>query len=197
MWDDVVARMPAGVRILRYDSRGHGQSDLGRRSPTIEELGCDVIDIMDAFEIPRAVFCGVSLGGLTGQWLGAMFPERLDGLILANTAPNFPPASMWLDRRKQHATAAYENWSAPLSIDGSPKAFRPDVRIEWLRLHAHLSRRLRRDMPVAARCWQTPISYKFCLRSQYQSALSVGNTIPQQHLREDRRSSLRSQTRTC
>ncbi|MBR0898912.1 3-oxoadipate enol-lactonase [Bradyrhizobium tropiciagri] len=100
MWDEVIAGMSADVRILRYDSRGHGKSDLGGRPPTIEELGCDVIDILDAFEIPRAVFCGVSLGGLTGQWLGAMFPERFDGLILANTAPNFPPASMWQDRAR-------------------------------------------------------------------------------------------------
>ncbi|XSC47507.1 3-oxoadipate enol-lactonase [Bradyrhizobium sp. RDT10] len=100
MWDEVVARLSGQVRIIRYDTRGHGRSELGTEALTIEHLGRDVIGIMDALEISRAVFCGLSLGGLTGQWLGAEAPERFDGLILANTAPSFPPPDLWLERAR-------------------------------------------------------------------------------------------------
>jgi 3-oxoadipate enol-lactonase len=98
MWDEVTKVLANHFRIVRYDTRGHGRSDLGSNPVTLERLGLDVIHIMDALKIDRAVFCGLSLGGLTGQWLGAAFPDRLDGLVLANTAPNFPPPKLWLDR---------------------------------------------------------------------------------------------------
>lgn len=100
MWDEVVARMQGRVRVVRYNTRGHGGSALGDQPLTIERLGLDVIAIMDALEIRRAVFCGLSLGGLAGQWLGGAFPERFDGLILANTAPNFPPPDLWTQRAR-------------------------------------------------------------------------------------------------
>jgi 3-oxoadipate enol-lactonase len=100
MWDEVVARMKGRVRLVRYNTRGHGGSALGDQPLTIVRLGLDVIAIMDALEIRRAVFCGLSLGGLTGQWLGSAFPERFDGLILANTAPNFPPPDLWMQRAR-------------------------------------------------------------------------------------------------
>jgi 3-oxoadipate enol-lactonase len=100
MWDDVVSRLSDKARIVRYDTRGHGRSDLGAGALTIERLGRDVIAVLDALNIDRAVFCGLSLGGLTGQWLGAEAPERFHGLILANTAANFPPPALWLDRAR-------------------------------------------------------------------------------------------------
>jgi 3-oxoadipate enol-lactonase len=100
MWDEVIAYMQGRARVVRYNTRGHGGSALGARALTIERLGLDVIAIMDVLEIRRAVFCGLSLGGLTGQWLGGAFPERFDGLILANTAPNFPPPDLWTQRAR-------------------------------------------------------------------------------------------------
>ena len=98
MWDEVVDRLANQVRFVRYDTRGHGKSDVPAGPYTIERLGLDAIAILDALNIRQAVFCGLSLGGLTGMWLGANRSERLSGLVLANTAPNFPPASMWQDR---------------------------------------------------------------------------------------------------
>lgn len=98
MWDEVVDRLSDQAGIVRYDTRGHGQSDVPAGPYTIERLGLDALAILDALKIQRAVFCGLSLGGLTGMWLGANRGERLAGLVLANTAANFPPASMWQDR---------------------------------------------------------------------------------------------------
>ena len=98
MWDDVLARLPDGLRTVCYDTRGLGRSDAPGRIFDIARLGNDVIAIMDALHIDRAMFCGVSLGGLTGMWLGANHPNRIAGLILANTAPSFPPPKMWQER---------------------------------------------------------------------------------------------------
>ncbi|MBR0869430.1 3-oxoadipate enol-lactonase [Bradyrhizobium tropiciagri] len=98
MWDELLARLAGSVNFVRYDTRGHGGSDVPAGPYSLERLGRDAVAILDALEIDRAVFCGLSLGGLTGMWLGANHAERLSGLVLANTAANFPPASLWQDR---------------------------------------------------------------------------------------------------
>lgn len=98
MWDEFVSLMQNKVRIIRYDTRGHGRSDIGSEPFTMEMLARDVISILDNLEVSRAFICGLSLGGLTAQWLGITYPERFSGMILANTAANFPPATMWHDR---------------------------------------------------------------------------------------------------
>jgi 3-oxoadipate enol-lactonase len=98
MWDEFVERMSDQARIIRYDARGHGSSDVPAGPYTIERLGRDVLAILDTLDVQRAIFCGLSLGGLTGMWLGAAHAERLAGLVLANTAANFPPATMWQER---------------------------------------------------------------------------------------------------
>lgn len=109
MWDEISERLSGQVRLVRYDGRGHGKSDVPAGPYTLERLGLDALAILDALDIQRAVFCGLSLGGLTGLWLGANSGERLSGLVLANTAANFPPASMWQDRAaavRAHGTGA-------------------------------------------------------------------------------------------
>ena len=97
MWDEVAGALKDRARIVTYDTRGHGQSDIS--GPwTLEQLGKDALAILDALKIERAIFVGLSLGGLTGMWLAINKPQRVAGLVLANTAANFPPASMWLER---------------------------------------------------------------------------------------------------
>ena len=110
MWDETVSRLSGRARIIRYDTRGHGRSDAPKGPYTLEQLGSDAVAILDTLEIRRVIFCGLSLGGLTGMWIGAAHPERLNGLILANTAASFPPASMWHDR----AAMVRANGLAPL-----------------------------------------------------------------------------------
>lgn len=110
MWDELAALLAQDFRIVRYDTRGHGQSTVTDEPITIETLGGDVIRILDALDIQRATICGLSLGGLTAQWLGVHHADRFNGIILANTAANFPPASMWHDRAK----AVRESGMSPL-----------------------------------------------------------------------------------
>ncbi|KIZ47880.1 hypothetical protein OO17_01885 [Rhodopseudomonas palustris] len=98
MWDEVAALLAPDACVIRYDARGHGRSDVPDSGYTIEALGGDVIAILDALQLPQAVICGISLGGLTAMWLGIHAPDRVAGLVLANTAADFPPATMWHER---------------------------------------------------------------------------------------------------
>ncbi|WP_458756838.1 3-oxoadipate enol-lactonase [Afipia sp. TerB] len=98
MYDEVAERLAADARLIRYDTRGHGLSDAPEGGYSIERLGRDVIAILDTLKIARAVVCGTSLGGLTAMWLGIHAADRVSGLIPANTAANFPPATMWRER---------------------------------------------------------------------------------------------------
>lgn len=100
MWAPQVADLLPHFRILRYDARGHGASEAPSGDYSIERLGRDVLDLADALRIAKFAFCGLSLGGMIGQWLGANAPERLTGLVLANTSPLMAPKSNWDARRR-------------------------------------------------------------------------------------------------
>ncbi|WP_347337665.1 alpha/beta fold hydrolase [Bradyrhizobium mercantei] len=81
--------MPAlgrSFRLLRYDTRGHGGSDAPVGAYSMDRLGRDVVELLDVLNIDRAHFLGLSLGGFIAQWLGIFAPERIDRLILSNTA---------------------------------------------------------------------------------------------------------------
>jgi 3-oxoadipate enol-lactonase len=95
MWDDQFAALVSRFRIVRYDTRGHGSSTATPGPYAIERLGRDVVDLLDGLGIERAHFCGLSLGGLTGMWLGVHAPRRVRRLILANTAARIGPPDNW------------------------------------------------------------------------------------------------------
>jgi len=98
MWDPQVAELSRHFRLLRYDMRGHGQSGLPAGECTIDQLGSDALALLDALEVERANFCGLSLGGAIGQWLGIHHSGRLSKLILANTAAKFGTPEDWTAR---------------------------------------------------------------------------------------------------
>jgi 3-oxoadipate enol-lactonase len=95
MWDPQVVALSRDFRLLRYDTRGHGGSSVPPGPYTMEQLGGDVLGLLDALGIARAHFCGLSLGGATGLWLATHAPERIARLVLCNTTPWLgPPALM-------------------------------------------------------------------------------------------------------
>lgn len=99
MWDAQAAALAAaGYRVVRSDSRGHGASGAPEGEYTIEQLGRDALGVLDALEIGRAHFCGLSKGGMVGQWLGTHHGERLVSLTVCDTAAAMPPAEMWDQR---------------------------------------------------------------------------------------------------
>src|SRR5260370_29441192 len=87
MWDLEAREFNKHFRILRYDTRGHGQSSVTPGPYSIEQLGKDVIALLDALQLDRVHFCGLSMGGMIGMWLRANTPERLSQVILCSTAP--------------------------------------------------------------------------------------------------------------
>jgi 3-oxoadipate enol-lactonase len=112
MWDGQIADLAQVFQVLRYDTRGHGLSDAPAGAWSLDRLGRDVLELTNALGIERFHFCGLSLGGFIGQWLGVRAPERLDRLILSNTSPYLGPAPQWdrlintvLDKRDMSAMA--------------------------------------------------------------------------------------------
>ena len=103
LWEPQLRALSAHFRLLRYEHRGHGQIG-GKFSPgppgpyTIGELGGDVLALLDHIGVDRALYCGVSLGGMIGMWLAATAPDRIAGLILCCTSAHLPPAQAWHQR---------------------------------------------------------------------------------------------------
>jgi 3-oxoadipate enol-lactonase len=95
MWASQMAEFSRYFRILRYDSRGHGKSDAPAGAYSIDRLGRDVVELLDALAIGQVTFCGLSKGGMVGQWLGYRAPERVARLILCNTSAFMGPPSGW------------------------------------------------------------------------------------------------------
>jgi 3-oxoadipate enol-lactonase len=98
MWDDQVAPLTKHFRLVRYDRRGHGRSGVPKGPYTIERLGRDVLAVLDALGIAQVHWCGLSMGGMVGQWLGAHAGSRIGKLILSNTTSYFPDKAIWAER---------------------------------------------------------------------------------------------------
>lgn len=99
MWDaQIPALTGAGYQVLRYDSRGHGRSAAPPGPYTIEQLTEDALRLLDRRELDRVHFCGLSMGGMVGQMLGARHGDRLLSLSLCDTSAYMPPADLWDER---------------------------------------------------------------------------------------------------
>jgi 3-oxoadipate enol-lactonase len=110
MWEPQVEAFSVHFRLLSYDVRGHGQSSIPSGPYSVEDLGRDVLKLLDALEIQQVSFCGVSMGGLIGQWLGIHASSRIQNLILASSAAKIGTAESWNAR----ITAVAEGGLAPL-----------------------------------------------------------------------------------
>ena len=101
MWDGQVAEaLNLGFRAIRYDQRGHGQSDAPRANYTLARLADDVAELLDTLRIEKTAFCGLSMGGMTGMHLAKRHPPRFTRMALCNTAAWMPPRDLWEGRIK-------------------------------------------------------------------------------------------------
>jgi 3-oxoadipate enol-lactonase len=134
MWDRQVAPFTQHFRLVRYDRRGHGRSGVPKGPYTMERLGRDVLAVLDALGLSRINWCGLSMGGMVGQWLGANAPERVERLVLTNTSSYFADKTAWNDRLKlvrekgipAFAPANMERWFTKGFRERSPDA------VAWL-----------------------------------------------------------------
>lgn len=121
MWEDNIDVLSHYFNVLRYDTRGHGESTINQDKVSIAELGNDVIALLDYLKMDKVYFCGLSIGGLTGQWLGINHPTRFEKIIISNTAAKIGTEEGWEARVKQvteHGldsilTATAERWFSP------------------------------------------------------------------------------------
>lgn len=98
MWDPQLPVFSSRFRLLRYDTRGHGQSSATPGHYSIELLANDVLRLLHALKIERAHFCGLSMGGQIGQWLGIHASHRLRKLVLCNTGAKIGAPEFWNTR---------------------------------------------------------------------------------------------------
>ena len=130
LWDPQLPALGARFRLLLYDARGHGRSQVTPGPYTIERLGRDVVDLLDGLGIERAHFCGLSIGGAVGIWLALSAPGRIRRLILANTAARIGTAEMWnarIEAVRAGGVAAVapmqmERWFTPAFRERAPEA---------------------------------------------------------------------------
>lgn len=113
MWDGQLEPLAERFRILRYDSRGHGKSSVPDGPYTIEELGKDLLQLLDSLGIERFRFCGLSMGGMVGQWIAVNEPGRVQQLVLCNTGARIGTPEVWNER-----IAAAEKDGMAALVDG-------------------------------------------------------------------------------
>ena len=100
MWDDQAGEFAKHFRLIRYDRRGHGKSGATKGPYNFGLFGRDILKILDTLNIRKVNWCGLSMGGMDGQWLGANAADRVEKLVLANTNFYYADKSPWGDRIK-------------------------------------------------------------------------------------------------
>ena len=135
MWDPQAVDLERHFQVLRYDLRGHGASDAPAAEYSIELLGRDALALANALGVQTFAFCGLSIGGMIGQWLAAHAGERLSALVLANTTPRMAdPPAMEVRRQTVLAEGMAAVTDAALGRFFSPAAVAADAPVvAWAR----------------------------------------------------------------
>src|SRR4051794_33626249 len=144
MWDAQVRAFSNGYRCLRYDTRGHGRSQVVDAPVSIDDLAADLAGLFDALGISKAHVIGLSLGGMTAQALAASHPGRAESLVLMATAAYLPPPETWEQRAQTVRAqgmgaiveAVMERWFTPDTVALSPELVAP-VRERFVELDPH------------------------------------------------------------
>ena len=135
MWQPQIDVLQTDYFIICYDTRGHGKSSAPTGPYRLDQLGQDVIDLLDHLSIDKAFFCGISMGGMTGQWLAIHHPDRFDHLMLCNTAAKLGKESMWHER----AQLVREQGLAPIAATAAPRWFTAEFIADYPDVVAALS----------------------------------------------------------
>ncbi len=134
MWDVQAVEFAKKYRVVRYDKRGHGQSSSPAPPYTIEVLGRDVVGLLDFLEFDRVHFCGLSIGGQTGMWLGVNAARRLNKLVLSNTAAKIGTTDGWNTRIETVKTSGMKSVAATVVERWFTVGFRAEEPAEVSRI---------------------------------------------------------------
>ena len=115
MWDEQVRALKGRYRVLRFDTRGHGQSGAPAGAYTLEQLGDDLKGLLDGLGITATHFVGLSMGGMIGQVFALKHPAMVQSLVLCDTTSRYPAAAapVWEDRIKAVGAKGMEPMVAP------------------------------------------------------------------------------------
>ena len=130
MWDPQMEALVRHFRVIRYDCRGHGDSDVPAGPATIDRLGADLVALLDHLHVERAHLCGLSLGGLTALWAAAHHPARVKRAVFANTAARLGTTQSWDERIgavRAGGMAAIRDAVVARFLGAQFRAARPDV----------------------------------------------------------------------
>ncbi|MFN3072598.1 3-oxoadipate enol-lactonase [Acinetobacter sp. TY2] len=119
MWQAQIDAFKNDFFVICYDTRGHGQSSAPQGPYTIDQLGQDVINLLDHLNVEKTTFCGISMGGLTGQWLAINYSARFNHVIVCNTAAKIGQEQAWKDR----ATLVREQGLQPIASTAASRWF--------------------------------------------------------------------------
>lgn len=130
MWSPQLAVLEPEFRVVRYDTRGHGQSDVPQGQYDMDMLGQDGVQLMDSLNIEAAHWVGISLGGMVGQYVASEQPHRLKSLVLCDTAPDMPKAmeSFWQEKidsvmakgMEALISSTFQAWFTPSFLEKNP-----------------------------------------------------------------------------
>jgi 3-oxoadipate enol-lactonase len=140
MWDDQVAVWSKRFRVIRYDQRGHGRSVVTDGPYSMDRLGRDAVGVLDALDIPKAHWCGLSLGGMVGMWMLTHASERIDRAVLANTAAHMGPTALWDGRIETARRGGMEALVEPTIERWFPEHFRASAPDTMDRMRAMILR---------------------------------------------------------
>jgi 3-oxoadipate enol-lactonase len=130
MWDPQMESLSSHFRVVRYDTRGHGESDVDAEPTTIGRLGADLVALLDHLNVDRAHLCGLSLGGLTALWAAVYHGDRVGRAVFANAAARFGTTQSWDDRMRtvrEDGMAAIRDAVVARFLGAQFRAAHPDV----------------------------------------------------------------------
>jgi 3-oxoadipate enol-lactonase len=133
LWRPQLPTLASRFLVVGYDTRGHGLSEVSSDGYTLDRMGADAVAVLDDLGVARAHVAGISLGGLTAMWLARYAPDRVDRVVLANTAARIGSREIWEQRiadvrsggLRKVADAAPGRWFTP-----EFRARRPDAVLE-------------------------------------------------------------------
>lgn len=164
IWDAVVERLSPDFGYLLFDKRGHGLSSLGHKPARIETFAEDLLALLDRLEIEKASLCGLSIGGLIAQCMALDHPERVDRLILCDTAAKIGDDAMWTGR-------------AEAALGAGIASFADGVIEKWFTPAFHRQRRAELEGYKAMLSRQSPQGYAFACdalrRADYRARVNV------------------------
>lgn len=151
IWQGVLSRLPSGLRIVSYDQRGHGESDVPALPYSLDDYADDAIQLLDHLEVQSCYLVGISFGGLVAQRIAELRPDLVERLVLSNTALKIGVLEDWMEGANAART---DGFSRKKIEDSFQLMFSPGFCQSSPRYEELVARRLRLSVEGYVGCCQ-------------------------------------------